>query len=1377
VTVQVLPNNVFRLRKTILLISVRVVTGLSINPVNPRFNSCCLFTIRFCYTPALTVHVQPKLYTTLLASFNSSAQSASSNTFAFHTLTSHTSFAPPLPSNLRSLYMKPIFTLLTFTLLAYLNPAKAHGYFAPPTTVAINLVATATDGNQISLSFTAGNGARRIIVARKDNPVTAVPVNGVNYNASNSFGAGNQIAPGEYVVFNNTGSSAAITNLVASSTYHFAVFEYNGSGASIEYLMTPARQSGTTFFAPSGQPYNLAINNINGNSMRLSWTNPTAPDNGSGRLVLVREGAPVNVNPVDQTTYTAATTFGSGSEIGAGNYVVFISNGTNVTVTNLKPNTTYHFAVFEYKGSTSLVYNVTNAPTASATTLPRPTQPATTVTYPAVEGNSIHVSFSGGNGARRLVIARQGSPVSFVPQDGATYAGSAAFGSGDQVAPGEFVVYNGPVPSVGVTNLTIGTTYHFAEYEYDGVGPTSAFLTTGTHTSKATLSAPTVATSDLSITNAGSSSFTLSWQNGDGSKRMVVLRRDAPVQFVPVNFTPYTQGTSLGNNQTIPYVGSGSSTTISGLTPGFTYHVTVYEFNGTAAPVYLTANAPVASQIISNTPTVPASGVQFSNVEGNRMNVSWMSGNGGSRMVVVRAGSPVTAVPVDGVSYTYSTTIATAPQLTPGQYIVYLNPNGPITVSGLTPGVMYHYAVYELNRVNSVPYYLTTNPGRGNQMTQSAPLTNSSNMTISDVSGNDMLLTWQKGSGQGRIVLVRAGSDVNAVPANLTGYTADADITQATQIGSGNYVVYNGTGNSVNVFRLNPDVTYYYKVFEYNGAVAPVYLTSGVLSANQRTLERPSVNATAFTNYQTEGNKLSVRWTPGNGLKRIVLCRQGAPVNVLPVDGTVYSASAAFGSGQQLGAGNFVLADNEFSTVATTDLSIGTTYHYAVFEYDGEGSNRRYQTVGYLTGVATTLSAPVQQATNVLFSQISNNSVSVNWTPGDGGRHILIGRRGAPVNATPQDLQTYVSSSSFGAVGTAIGTDNFVLSTSTVTNLLVTNLQGGTTYHFAVFTFNGNSGPVYNLVNPATGSVTTLGPPQTQAASVVFSNTGVNTSLKISWSNGSGQRRLVLMKEGAAVDAQPVDNVAYAANTFFGSGAQLGAGNYAVFSGVGNEVTVTNINPNKVYHVAVFEFNQFAAGPTYLMTNPARAMFSGFPLPVKLVSFAAAPAGNSVVLKWKTAKEINSEKFVVQRSVNGSSYDDVATIAAKGNSATEQSYQYTDAQPLQQAYYRLKMVDADGKMAYSAVVLVKLDAASQQAVKVYPTVFQTKLNVQLQASEKALVQISLISMTGAVMQTWQRTAEAGSNGFVLDVANLAAGSYVLRMTTKEKVWSERVLKQ
>ncbi len=120
----------------------------------------------------------------------------------------------------------------------------------------------------------------------------------------------------------------------------------------------------------------------------------------------------------------------------------------------------------------------------------------------------------------------------------------------------------------------------------------------------------------------------------------------------------------------------------------------------------------------------------------------------------------------------------------------------------------------------------------------------------------------------------------------------------------------------------------------------------------------------------------------------------------------------------------------------------------------------------------------------------------------------------------------------------------------------------------------------------------------TTAASSVSISAITSSSAKISWTNGDGSRRLVVVKEGSAVDATPVDDTGYQPNPTFGSGTELGTGNFAVFGGPTSEVIVPGLDSETEYHVQVFELNGLPGAEKFYTTSAPVGNFTTSPPPI-----------------------------------------------------------------------------------------------------------------------------------------------------------------------------------
>lgn len=138
------------------------------------------------------------------------------------------------------------------------------------------------------------------------------------------------------------------------------------------------------------------------------------------------------------------------------------------------------------------------------------------------------------------------------------------------------------------------------------------------------------------------------------------------------------------------------------------------------------------------------------------------------------------------------------------------------------------------------------------------------------------------------------------------------------------------------------------------GATAKTVSVSGTVMALQPTVQASAVNFTNITS-----TTFTVNWTNGNGANHLVLIRASGAVNANPADGVVYTGSGSYGSGSEIGTGNFVAYAGSGNTVNITGLQAATAYYIAVYDYNGSGVTENYDTISPATGNYTTLNAPI----------------------------------------------------------------------------------------------------------------------------------------------------------------------------------------------------------------------------------------------------------------------------------------------------------------------------------------------------------------------------------------------------------------------------------
>nr|WP_262905351.1 serine hydrolase domain-containing protein [Hymenobacter nitidus] len=123
----------------------------------------------------------------------------------------------------------------------------------------------------------------------------------------------------------------------------------------------------------------------------------------------------------------------------------------------------------------------------------------------------------------------------------------------------------------------------------------------------------------------------------------------------------------------------------------------------------------------------------------------------------------------------------------------------------------------------------------------------------------------------------------------------------------------------------------------------------------------PTQNASHLRGTILPTGTAALRWTNGNGSRRLVILQEGSPVAALPQDGTSYAPDAAFGHGSALGKGAYVVAAGPDSTISLRNLAPNKTYYARVVEYlqnDTTGQQAMYALDGNPTWQFHTPAAP-----------------------------------------------------------------------------------------------------------------------------------------------------------------------------------------------------------------------------------------------------------------------------------------------------------------------------------------------------------------------------------------------------------------------------------
>ncbi len=198
----------------------------------------------------------------------------------------------------------------------------------------------------------------------------------------------------------------------------------------------------------------------------------------------------------------------------------------------------------------------------------------------------------------------------------------------------------------------------------------------------------------------------------------------------------------------------------------------------------------------------------------------------------------------------------------------------------------------------------------------------------------------------------------------------------------------------------------------------------------------------------------------------------------------------------------------------------------------------------------------------------------------------------------------------------------------------------------------------------------------------------------------------------------------------------------------------------------------------HLLVGPAST------LPASGLRATASLQGMIATIRWETLSEQNSDHFTLERSLDNTSYAAVGNnIHAAGNSNSRKEYQQDDnITGLAQyaiIYYRVKLVDIDGKIKYSNVVALRLNKST--GITAWPNPFHSSITVNITSVQPATLTIRLTDVAGRTILTKQQQATRGvtqvtisnldklSNGvYLLDIGDDMQGNKTVLKFIKEK---------
>ena len=168
-------------------------------------------------------------------------------------------------------------------------------------------------------------------------------------------------------------------------------------------------------------------------------------------------------------------------------------------------------------------------------------------------------------------------------------------------------------------------------------------------------------------------------------------------------------------------------------------------------------------------------------------------------------------------------------------------------------------------------------------------------------------------------------------------------------------------------------------------------------------------------------------------------------------------------------------------------------------------------------------------------------------------------------------------------------------------------------------------------------------------------------------------------------------------------------------------------------------------------------------LAIKEVVLSGFAEGDENLLTWQTFDELNTDHFVVQRSIDGIKFDSIAIVAAAGSG--NNTYSFTDLRLSASSvfFYRLSVVDKDGSASYSQTII--LHAAAAAGLSLYPNPARDMVTLQLKDYSLVNTPLSVLDVDGHLIREVIITGQQQT----IDLSGLARGAYLLRLANGSAV--------
>lgn len=420
--------------------------------------------------------------------------------------------------------------------------------------------------------------------------------------------------------------------------------------------------------------------------------------------------------------------------------------------------------------------------------------------------------------------------------------------------------------------------------------------------------------------------------------------------------------------------------------------------------------------------------------------------------------------------------------------------------------------------------------------------------------------------------------------------------------------------------------------FTFNGAI-----TCGCSGpVGQPTTETTADTATPSCTSAT------IAWTASTTADNVIVVVSTGVISSTPSDGTAYTASANYGSGETIGANQFVVYNGSGTSITVSGLTANTTYNYAIFGFDGAVADceENYLTGGNFGSFTTLNSCDQAQITSLMI----NSCNGIN----EGTDELIIIENGD--NAINVDDMT-IDLPNTTWCNSGCGTNTIV---NNATYLADLNTMAGCVPDLFV----------YSTTIPAGATI------------IIFTGDPPSTTLDYSANCGA---------PNVPIYALFLNNISITGN-FANSGST--PKDVTIDFGNGDSDAVSYIPDDADQNDGGSVLFDAAGNPTYYTSTDCV-----YPLEIRNIELKADFKSSFVEIAWSGIYPSGTTKVIIERAENDVDFYPIEKLSFSLNETTTLQNNYYDFKLVESGiiYYRLKFIDENGLVQFSEIVSVNLN--------------------------------------------------------------------------------------